>query len=131
MSAATDAVRAAAVRMLDALIAGAGEGRAPFRCLTAIHVTGVAIPMLMVGTADGLVEDGEAIVVLNPDEDLLDRLKPGVGYHGGLLKEIVSGKCDAMMHIWLDAYSKGPDRSKIMASYTPRSLAGAPKFSVK
>ncbi|MFJ1470084.1 hypothetical protein [Massilia orientalis] len=131
MSAATDAVRAAAVRMLDALIASAGEGRAPFRCLTAIYLNGAAMPMLMVGRADGQAEDGEAIVLLNPDEDLLDRLAPGVGYHGGLLKEIVSGKCDAMMHVWLDAYVKGPDRAKVLASYTTRTPAGAPKFQVK
>jgi hypothetical protein len=131
VSAATDAVRAAAVKMLDALIAGAGQGRAPFRCLTAIYLDGAAMPMLMVGTADGQVEDGEAIVLLNPDEDLLDRFKPGVGYHGGLLKEIVSGKCDAMLHVWLDAYSKGPDRAKVLASYTARTPAGAPKFQVK
>lgn len=131
MSAATDAVRAAAVRMLDALIASAGEGRAPFRCLTAIHLNGAAMPMLMVGRADGQAEDGEAIVLLNPDEDLLDRLAPGVGYHGGLLKEIVSGKCDAMMHVWLGAYVKGPDRAKLLASYTARTPAGAPKFQVK
>lgn len=131
MSAATDAVRAAAVRMLDALIASAGEGRAPFRCLTAIYLNGAAMPMLMVGRADGQAEDGEAIVLLNPDEELLDRLAPGVGYHGGLLKEIVSGKCDAMMHVWLDAYVKGPDRAKVLASYTTRTPAGAPKFQVK
>lgn len=131
MSAVTDAVRAAAVRMLDALIASAGEGRAPFRCLTAIYLDGVAMPMLMVGTADGRVEDGEAIVLLNPDEGLLDRFKPGVGYDGGQLKEIVSGKCDTMLHVWLDAYSKAPDRSKVLASYIPRTLAGAPKFLVK
>lgn len=131
MSAATDAVRAAAVRMLDALIASAGEGRAPFRCLTAIYLNGAAMPMLMVGRADGQAEDGEAIVLLNPDEDLLDRFKPGVGYHGGLLKEIVSGKCDAMLHVWLDAYVKGADRAKVLASYKPRTAAGAPKFLVK
>ena len=103
----------------------------PFRCLTAIYLEGAAMPVLMVGTADGQVEDGEAIVLLNPDEDLLDRFKPGVGYHGGLLKEIVSGKCDAMLHVWLDAYSKGPDRAKLLASYTTRTRAGAPKFQIK
>lgn len=131
MSGATDALRAAAVTMLDALIASAGQGRSPFRCMTTIHLEGAATPVLMVGTADGGVEDGEAIVLLNPDEDLLERLRPGVAYSGGLLKEIVSGKCDTMLHVWLDAYVKGPDRAKVLASYTPRTLAGTPKFEVK
>lgn len=131
MSAATDALRAAAVAMLDALIASAGEGRAPFRCMTTIYLDGTPTPVLMVGTADGQVEDGEAIVLLNPDEDLLDRFKPGVGYGGGLLKETVSRKCDAMLHVWLDAYSKGPNRAKVLESYTPRMSAGTPKFQVK
>ncbi|MBY0242149.1 MAG: hypothetical protein K2X55_22840 [Burkholderiaceae bacterium] len=131
MIAATDALRAAAVRILDALIASAGEGRAPFRCLTALYLDGEAMPMLMIGTADEQVEDGEAIVLLNPEEDLLDRFKPGVGYHGGLLTEIVSGKCDTMVHVWLDAYSNDADRAKVLASYTPRTLATAPKFQIK
>ena len=36
-----------------------------------------------------------------------------------------------MLHVWLDAYSKGPDRAKMLASYTTRTPAGAPKFQVK
>lgn len=131
MSVATDALRDTAVRMLDALIASAGDGRSPFRCLTAIYLEGEAMPVLMVGTADGLVEDGEAVVLLNPDEELLDRFKPSLGYHGGLLKEIVAGKRDAMLHVWLDAYSKAPNRAKVLASYTPRTLSCTPKFQVQ
>lgn len=131
MSAATDALRTAAVSMLDALIATAGQGPSPFRCMTTIHLDAAATPVLMVGTANGGVEDGEAIVLLNPDQDLLERLRPGVAYSGGLLKEIVSGKCDTMLHVWLDAYVKGPDRAKVLASYTPRTLVGTPKFEVK
>ena len=130
MNARIEALRDAAVGMLDALIKGAGAGRAPFRCLTTIFLEGAAFPAVVVGTADGAVEDGEAIALLNPDQDLLERFRPGVGYHGGLLGGIVSGKCDAMVNIWLDAYSTAPTRAKVLASYAPTKPAGAPKFEI-
>jgi hypothetical protein len=43
--------------VLDVLIAGAGAGeaRAPFRCLSTIYLDGVATLILMVGTVDGPV----------------------------------------------------------------------------
>jgi hypothetical protein len=131
MNGRIDALRDAAVGMLDALIKGAGAGRAPFRCLTTIFVNGTAFPALMVGTADGMVEDGEAIAILNPDEDLLERFRPGVGYHGGALGGSVSGKCDAMVHVWLDAYSSAPTRAKVLTSYAPTKPAGGPKLEIK
>lgn len=131
MSKGTDALAAVAVDVLDALIKHAGDGRGPFRCLTTMFMGSDAVPVLMVGTADGKIEDGEVIAILNPAEDLLERFQAGVGYHGPLLKEIVSGKCDAMVHVWLDAYSKSPTRAKTLASYTPRAPAAAPKFKVK
>lgn len=121
----------AVVDYLDTLIKhAAGGGRGKFRGTFTLFVEGQATPVLIVGTADGSVEDGEAIAVLNPDQDLLDRLRPGVGYHGGLLKEILSGKCDGMVHVWLDAYVKKPTRAKLLDSYTPRTFTGTPKFEV-
>lgn len=121
----------AAVDYLDTLIKhAAGGGRGKFRGTFTLFVEGLATPVLIVGIADGSVEDGEAIAVLNPDQDLFDRLRPGVGYHGGLLKEILSGKCDGMVHVWLDAYVKTSTRAKLLDSYTPRRPLETPKFEV-
>lgn len=121
----------AAVDYLDMSIKlASGGGRGKFRGSFTIFTGAGAIPVMIVGTADGSVEDGQAIAVLNPDPELSERIKPGVGYHGGLLKEILAGKCDGMVHVWLDAYLSTPDRAKLIDSYSPRTTVGAAKFEV-
>lgn len=121
----------AVVDYLDTLIKhAAGGGRGNFRGTFTLFIDGQAMPVMIVGSADGSVEDGEAIAVLNPDKDLFDRLRPGVGYPSALLKEILSGKCDGMVHVWLDAYVKAPTRAQLLDSYTPRAPNGMPKFEV-
>jgi hypothetical protein len=131
MNSKIEQLKNAVVDYLDTLIKhAAGGSRAKFRGTFTLFIEGQATPVLIVGTADGSTKDGEAIAVLNPDQDLIDRLRPGVGYHGGLLKEILSGKCDGMVHVWLDAYSKASTRAKLLESYTPRTFTATPKFEV-
>ncbi|MCE3606567.1 hypothetical protein LXA47_23610 [Massilia sp. P8910] len=131
MNTRIEQLKNAVVDYLDTLIKqAAGGGRGKFRGSFTLFVEGQATPVLIVGTADGSVEDGSAIALLNPDQELFDRLRPGVAYSGGLLKEIVSGKCDGMVHVWLDAYVKTSTRAQLLDSYTPRKFAGAPKFEV-
>lgn len=105
--------------------------RGNFRSLFTLTVDGSPMPVLIVGVADGNIEDGQAIAILNPDEELQGRLDAGVGYSGGLLKEIVSGKCDAMVHVWLDAYKAPLDGEIILDKYSPRSKFGPAKFTVR
>lgn len=99
-----------------------------FKGLFTLNVDDVPKPVLLVGSAHGSHEDGQVIAVLNPDREVIDRLTPGVGYHGAVLKEMVAGKCDAMVQVWIDAYKV--DRFTVLEKYSARVSAG-PKFDVK
>ncbi|WP_158577721.1 hypothetical protein [Cupriavidus sp. P-10] len=56
-----------------------------------------------------------------------EKLRPGVAYNGASLKEIVAGRCDAMVHVWIDAYKS--DSFTMLEKYTARASVG-PKFKV-
>lgn len=99
-----------------------------FKGLFTLNVDGAPKPVLLVGSAHGSHEDGQVTAVLNPDREVIDKLEPGVGYHGGLLKEIVAGKCDAMVNVWIDAYKN--NRFTVLEKYTARESVG-PKFEVR
>jgi|GEM_PF-1881733 len=130
MNELNEKVKAAVVDFLDVIIKHGTGGRAPFRVLFTVFIDDKPTPVLAVGSVDGNVEDGDAYAILNPDPDLLDRFKAGVGY-SATVKEAVAGKCDGMVHVWLEAYVTGLDRAKTLASYTPRSIVGEPKFKVQ
>ncbi|HEP6431517.1 TPA: hypothetical protein VDB83_005849 [Burkholderia cenocepacia] len=100
-----------------------------FKGVFTLNIDGTAKPVLLVGAAHGMHEDGEVIAILNPDEELVDRVHAGVGYAGGLLKEIIAGKCDAMVHLWIEAYRKDP--ASIIDKYQPRTDPVAAKFEVR
>lgn len=99
------------------------------RALFTLNIDGSPKPVLLIGSAHGSHKDGEVIAILNPDHELLDRLQPGLGYSGGLLKEIVTGRCDAMVRVWIEAYRKDP--SSIIDRYRPRAAAATAKFEVR
>ena len=99
-----------------------------FKGIFTLNVDGAPKPVLLVGSAHGSHEDGQVTAVLNPDRDVIEKLEPGVGYHGGLLKEIVAGKCDAMVHVWIDAYKD--DRFTVLEKYAARESV-ASKFEVR
>lgn len=98
-----------------------------FKGLFTLNVDGEAKPVLLVGSAHGSHEDGQVIAVLNPDSEVNEKLAPGVAYNGALLKEIVAGRCDAMVHIWIDAYKSDP--FTVLEKYTARASVG-PKFEI-
>ncbi|CAJ6621777.1 Uncharacterised protein [Burkholderia pseudomallei] len=100
-----------------------------FKGVFTLNVDGTPKPVLLIGAAHGTHEDGQVIAILNPDEGLVDRVHAGVGYAGGLLKEIVAGKCDAMVHLWIEAYRKDP--ASIIDKYQPRTDPVAAKFEVR
>lgn len=97
-----------------------------FRLLMTVDIDGAAKPLLIVGNAHSQIEDGDCIAVLNPDHDLLSELHGGVAYMAGL-KEIVSGRCDAMVHLWIEAY--GSNETSVLYKYLSRSPSAA-KFRV-
>ena len=96
-----------------------------FMGLFTLNVDGLPKPVLLVGSAHGSHEDGQVIAVLNPGREITETLRPGVGYQGGLLEEIVAGRCDAMAQIWIDAYKH--NRFTVLEKYTARESAD-PEF---
>ncbi len=83
-------------------------------------------PLLVVGNAHGQVEDGHVIAILNPAEELAvsSKVAAGTAYPTGFLKEVVSGRCDAMVELWIDAYKE--NKVSRIESYVSRSPQPAP-----
>lgn len=73
-----------------------------FCILIDVNLDGCTKPLLVVGTTHPLYGDGSCIAVLNPDKSLLTKIIPGVGYSNFILKEIVQGKCDLTLSLWIN-----------------------------
>ena len=104
------------------------QGR--FRLLVTAKVNGEEKPLLIVGNAHGQVEDGHVIAILNPTEELAlsNKIVAGTTYTFGLLKKIVSGQCDAMVELWVDAYKDNKVRP--IERYVSRSPQ-PPRFKIR
>lgn len=89
-----------------------------FRALLTVNLDGTPKPLLVVGSVHPRIEDGECIAVLNPTRDLSEELRGGVAYGGGI-REIVQGRCDAMVNLWIDAY--GRSATSVLYSYASRA----------
>lgn len=90
-----------AAGILRSVMAASPEHNGTFRLLVTMNIGETPKPLLIVGNAHRHFEDAYGIAVLNPDEHLLDEIRPGVGYGYGILKEMVSGRCDSMVVVWL------------------------------
>lgn len=115
--------------LLRVLITKAGRG-STFKGIFTLLIEAEEYPVLILGNAHGVPnEDGHAIAVLNPDIDLKDELHAGCSYSGMLLKEIVAGRCNAMVEVWLDAYIANKEGETVINDYVSRSF-NKPKFEV-
>lgn len=115
-----------ALEIFLAILKRSPEHGGHFRVLMATSIAGEEKPLLIVGSAHKQFEDGHLIAVLNPSRTLYDSGQPTAGttYAGDLLKETVSGECDAMVELWVDAYKEYPNKVSRLSHYqcrTPRS----------
>lgn len=94
-------MKALAAGVLRSILAASPEHNGTFRLIVTTNIGETPKPLLMVGNAHRHFEDAHGIAVLNPDQRLLDEVRPGVGYSHGILKEMVSGQCDAMVDVWV------------------------------
>src|SRR5688572_6741997 len=92
-----------AVDVFKIILRSSAESGGTFRVLITAKVGNEEKPLLLVGNAHGHIEDGHVIAVWNPDRTILEKVEGGVAYASGLLKELVSGNCDAMLELWIDA----------------------------
>jgi hypothetical protein len=107
-----------------------GDHQGTFRLLVTAKVNGEEKPLLIVGNAHGQVKDGHVIAILNPTEELAlsNKIVAGTTYTFGLLKKIVSGQCDAMVELWVDAYKDNKVRP--IERYVSRSPQ-PPRFKIR
>lgn len=85
-------------------------------------------PVLMLGTADGRGQDGDAVAILNPDVELMETLGPRISQSS--LKESVARKCDGMVHVHYEAYIKRPGDGTRINKYAPKAELTSPKFDI-
>jgi hypothetical protein len=116
-----------AIRHFINILGMCADHQAPFRTLVTIEVDGEHKPLLLVGTAHGAVEDGSVIAVLNPDQELVDKLSGAWGCNSAIFREAVAQKCDLALNIWVDAYKQ--DGVCVMTKYIARQAMPA-KFRV-
>jgi hypothetical protein len=114
-------IKAIAVAHFLAVLYASADHQAPFKILITTQVGGTRKPLLIVGTAHGKVEDGSCIAVLNPDQELIDKLGGSWGAHPFIFKEAVAQKCDIAISLWIDAYKvNGVDKGIIYVAKQPK-----------
>ncbi len=82
-------------------------------------------PVLVVGSVHRDFSDGNCVVILNPDESLVDQVRSGVAYHPVGLKRTVAKCCDAMLQVHVVG-----QRSHVVGCYRARRRRTA-RFAVK
>ncbi len=73
-----------------------------FRSLIDVDCDGNSKSLLIVGSTHPYFGDGYCIAVLNPEKGLLQKITPGCAYNPYILKELVQGKCDLTLSLWIN-----------------------------
>lgn len=110
------------------MLKSSSDERGTFRVLMTANIEGETKPLLLVGSAHPRIEDGDCIAILNPDKELCEEVTAGCAYNEALLRDIVGGKCDALVHLWIETYVK--EGVNVIAKYKARTPSPA-KFEVR
>ncbi len=121
-------IKEVAIQLFKSVLLISTSHQGTFRLIVSVSIDNATKPLLLVGNAHSEVEDGHCIAILNPEESLMGEVVAGCTYMGNTLKNIVRGKCDAMVDLWIDAYKK--DGVIVISSYTSREPKSA-RFKVK
>ena len=90
-------VKALSADVLRCMLASVPEDNGTFRLVSSMTSDPLSKSVLLVGSTHRAFDDGYCIAILNPDEKLLEKINPGVGYTSKILQEIVRGHCDAAL----------------------------------
>lgn len=120
-------VKEAAVGVFRGILHASADQDGPFRATITLQIDGEEKPLLLVGSAHRKIGDGACVAVLNPDRGLAEDLSAGSGYPAGVLKEIVTGRCDVAIGLWIEDYKARDVR--LGARYRAREFKPA-KFAV-
>lgn len=96
-----DKVEKAATSLYLCALESSAQSDSIFRMLMNVDFDGSIKPLLVAGRAFKLRDEGHLIAVLNPDKNLLNKIIPGCRYGNLILKEIVQGKCDLSLALWI------------------------------
>lgn len=121
-------IKEIAVNVFNTLLRVSADHGGTFRLLLTVQIGDETKPLLILGNAHRKIEDGHCIAILNPDNEAIDQVIAGCAYMGSSLKDIVQGKCDAMVELWIDAYKK--DGVGEISKYLSRSPKPS-KFTIK
>ena len=115
MSNVLQQLQAMSAGILKSVIAAAPASDGTFRMTVTVQLGNAVKPLLIMGKAHRQYDDGRCLAILNPDKGLLSEFSPEVGYEPITVKELVAGRCDAMIYFWLVG-----DRVDTMGSYRAR-----------
>ena len=87
-----------ATGVVNGLFITSGKPDVAFKKLIELEPGG-AKSLLVLGSVHRTFEDGHCVAVLSPDDDLAAKLNGGVGYTLPQLREMVSGRCKAMVMV--------------------------------
>ena len=75
--------------------------------------------LLILGIMNTRFKYDTCIAVLNPSEELIDKLEPGCAYTGNSLRKLVNGKCDVMVDLLIKTFKRRWE-VRVMRSYGVR-----------
>ena len=90
-----------------------------FKVLKSITIGGDTKDLLILGIMKTWNRYDTCIAVLNPSQEVIQKLKQGCVYTGNSLKRIVSGKCDLMIDLLVKTFPKSWE-VKVMRKYRGR-----------
>jgi len=117
MNAEFEQIQQVATAVLGAVLKSSPSDDAGIKTLVSAEIDGQQKQLLIVGNTHRFFHDANCIAILNPDDSLVSKIRPGVAYMSGALKEMVSGCCDSMLQLQMI----GRD-SHITTSYRRRAV---------
>lgn len=115
MNADFEKIQQVAAAVMGSVLESSPSDDAGIKTLVSTEFDGQQKQLLIVGNTHRFFNDANCIAILNPDESLASKIRPGVAYMSGILKEMVSDRCDSMVQLQMI----GKD-SRITTSYRSR-----------
>ena len=86
--------------IVTGILASSSKGDVAFKRTIRLQ-EGESTEVLVLGNVHPAYNDGYCIAVLNPRAALEEQLQPEVAYSSAILKELVTGHCEAMVRVSL------------------------------
>lgn len=85
-----------------------------------VNHKGTIKPLYICGTLHTSFMDGSCIAIVNPQIELLNKIRPSVAYSNANLKELAAKKCDFLVNTIVKCYSEISYQTA--CSYTSRTF---------